>query len=675
MRKSSVRNKLIFFISIAMLLPVVLIGVFSYNRSSEILEQNFKENNQRLVFEINHSFTNFLEGIENQVHALVEDETFASAATGGLASNGDGDNIDYKREVQNLLENAKNSNKAILKTRFTTDKGEHYLYPYKRLPSGYDSRKTTWYQDATKNKGQAIWTEPYTLEGNGEYIVTVAKTVISANQVVGVISMDMSLHTLGRNFAGKVIGKEGYVFVTDREGIVVYHPDSELFRTDTILGLSFWETAKSNPSGTEKYEYKGDTKQLSFATNKRTGWKIMATMNIKELHASTSIIRDVTLYTGVISFILSIGLAFTIALFITRTLKKLKTSFSIASEGDLTTTANIKSKDEFGEIGNSFNKMLDNIKGLIKSVKESSSSVLKFSGTLANVADEISVSSNEVSATVQEIAASSNEQAKDSENGARQVNDLAEKIEVVSDLNEEMNNIAIETGKLSDQGLGTVKVLIQKTDETNKSYVKISDLILEVDKSSDEISTITETIGEIAEQTNLLALNAAIEAARAGEHGQGFAVVADEVRKLAEESSMAAQKVREIINEIQTKSDLAVVAMNESKDTMSQQEKAVDETESIFIDISKAIKIIVERVGEIKEHSTIMSEKKNEIVSVIENLSAVSEETSAATEQVSAATEEQLATMQQVASQTQELKGLADKLQEVVSMFIVDDIE
>ncbi len=675
MKKSSVRNKLVIFITFAMLLPVVLIGVFSYNRSSNILEQNFKENNQRLVFEINHSFTNFLEGIENQVHALVEDETFANAATGGLASYGNGDNTDYKREVLNLLENAKKSNEAILKTRFTTDKGEHYIYPYRKLPSGYDSRKTAWYQNAAENRGQAIWTELYNLESNGQYIITVAKTVISENQVVGVISMDMSINTISKNFSSKVIGKEGYVFVTDREGNMVYHPNKELFMSDTALELSFWETAKNNPFGTEKYKFNGENKLLSFATNEKTGWKIIATMNINELNDSTRIIRDATLLAIFISLVFSVVLAIVFAFVVSKILNKLQDSFSKASEGDLTAIVNIKNKDEFGQIGNSFNKMIDNIKGIIRSVKESASAVLNFSNSLANVAEEISVSSNEVAATVQEIAASSNDQAKDSENGARKVNDLAEEIEVVANLNEEMNDIAIEAGKLSDQGLGTVKVLIQKTDETNKSYVKINDLILEVDKSSNEISTITETIGEIAEQTNLLALNAAIEAARAGEHGQGFAVVADEVRKLAEESSMAAQRVKEIINEIQTKSDSAVVAMKESKATMSQQEKSVDETESIFNEISKSIKIIVERVGEIKEHSNVMSEKKNEIVSVIENLSAVSEETSAATEQVSAATEEQLASMQQVTSQTQELKGLAGKLQEVISKFVVEDNE
>lgn len=86
--------------------------------------------------------------------------------------------------------------------------------------------------------------------------------------------------------------------------------------------------------------------------------------------------------------------------------------------------------------------------------------------------------------------------------------------------------------------------------------------VAELDKSSEHIGEIVNTIQEIAEQTNLLALNASIEAARAGEHGRGFAVVVGEVGKLAAQSGEAAEEIAKTISEVQRVMQRAVQAMN-----------------------------------------------------------------------------------------------------------------
>jgi methyl-accepting chemotaxis protein len=67
----------------------------------------------------------------------------------------------------------------------------------------------------------------------------------------------------------------------------------------------------------------------------------------------------------------------------------------------------------------------------------------------------------------------------------------------------------------------------------------------------EETDKILRFIRMVAEQTKLLGLNAAIEAARAGEHGRGFTVVAQEVRKLAENSSLSADQIGEILHNIE----------------------------------------------------------------------------------------------------------------------------
>jgi len=105
---------------------------------------------------------------------------------------------------------------------------------------------------------------------------------------------------------------------------------------------------------------------------------------------------------------------------------------------------------------------------------------------------------------------------------------------------ETISNESAKANKYTDQAL-------KKANSGMESMQNLEIEMSKIESSSQEITNIIEMINEIAEQTNLLSLNASIESARAGEAGRGFNIVAGEIRKLAEKSTIAANRIHELI--------------------------------------------------------------------------------------------------------------------------------
>ncbi len=122
----------------------------------------------------------------------------------------------------------------------------------------------------------------------------------------------------------------------------------------------------------------------------------------------------------------------------------------------------------------------------------------------------------------------------------------------------------------------------------NSLLDKSREAIGQIQRSSQDVHEIIDTISDIASQTNLLAFNAAIEAARAGEHGVGFSVVAEEVRKLAEKSGKAAREIGKLINENIRRVDEGGMISDQVKHAFDRIERAVANTSASISEIHGA---------------------------------------------------------------------------------------
>src|SRR5574343_971163 len=165
----------------------------------------------------------------------------------------------------------------------------------------------------------------------------------------------------------------------------------------------------------------------------------------------------------------------------------------------------------------------------------------------------------------------------------------------------------------------------------------------DIHRSSQKIADIIGVIDGIAFQTNILALNAAVEAARAGEAGRGFAVVAGEVRSLAQRSAEAAREIKTLIGNSVERVNAGTALVHEAGRTIGDIVDNARQVSTLISDITRASAEEAQGIAEV-------------------NTAVV---------QLDQMTQQNAALVEQSAAAAQSLREQAQRLGEVVAVFVL----
>ena len=237
-------------------------------------------------------------------------------------------------------------------------------------------------------------------------------------------------------------------------------------------------------------------------------------------------------------------------------LKRLSEDAEKVAGGDLGVVVEVESDDEIGQLAQSFDRMVNNLREMIGTLADSSAQMSSSSAEMQSNAVMMADGAETVAMQAITVATASEEMSATS-------GDIAMNCQLAADGAKRANQAAEHGNEVVEKSIVVMHRIAERVQASAKTVEALG-------RRSDEIGAIVGTIEDIADQTNLLALNAAIEAARAGEQGRGFAVVADEVRALAERTTKATREIGQMIKGIQQETKVAVSAMEEGVSEVEQ---------------------------------------------------------------------------------------------------------
>jgi methyl-accepting chemotaxis protein len=544
----------------------------------------------------------------------------------------------------------------------------------------YDYFQYDWYKIGLNAEGKTAWTEPFLDEVSGIYMITCSSPIRVDGRVIGVATADIGLDNLREYVRSIKVGKKGYAFVVTRDGYFLgsREPEKDLKQkiTEDEGTREIGKAILSGESGVRQARFQGEDCFVSFASIGDTGMKLVEVLPQAEAFASLNNMLKVNM------LILIIALAAFVILLSTvlqrkviRPLNAVMSGARKVAEGDLAGYQAEKKEDsgyapdELGQLRQSFDGMVDSLRGLILRISDAASSLVSSSQQLKTAAEQSAAVSEQIAATTNELTEGVSEQARLTQDGSRMVSEMLDQLKRVVQNLEASEEYTRNVDEAVENGREKISYQKQKMEENKEKTLGLEAAVSSLGEKSRQIGDIVGVIVGIADQTNLLALNAAIEAARAGEQGRGFAVVAEEVRKLAEQSAQATREIRTIIEEIQNGIDSATAEMKKAISAVGEQETAVEFTSQAFNRINEAIRGLLEEIRDVSRMAAELSRNAEEVKTGIERVAEISQESAAGTEELAASTEEQTASDQEISRAAEQLAELAAQLQEQVKKF------
>lgn len=379
LRNMPLRYQLMLLFLLFAIVPSVGLGLLVNWTVERVVERQVEGHTIQLIGKVNEALNSKMENLQNMTYLIAFDPDIDAFMNDKVPLNDDAGiepmTMDTITETeQNRLYGIKQTLQGfttlypeiagIVLVNASGDYISNEMYPR----AEQSLIQENWYQKASANPGIfMVLGQPKErnltthVRYKDDEIVSVARSITdeASGRVRGVIMIDLKLRSVSQAARNVTLGKSGYVMVTDAEGQSVYKPEHPLIEhipTDWF---------PSGESGTFTSETEGGTLLFMYQSSTFTGWR---TVGVFPTRDSISEVRQIQFY--VVSFVFVVCLfGLSASLWFSRSIAqpifRLMSYMRRAETGNLRPGRWSDRADEIGMLGNSYNRMLVQIRQLI----------------------------------------------------------------------------------------------------------------------------------------------------------------------------------------------------------------------------------------------------------------------------------------------------------------------
>jgi two-component system sensor histidine kinase YesM len=393
-RNIKIQVRLILLFIILSVLPLLISGIDSYNKSSDAIKTKISTYSVQVMSQISENIGRELARLENDSIEI------------GFSNNVQYVLQNYDRLTEWDILDIENRMKEDLvkKFSFLHDVSDVLLYTNNQDmiiaygDKGFKLKLKKKFLDPyleaiEKNAGAPVWaaintdseeslvkfaTSAEQLSKSNGILLGRAVKSLDTGEIIGALLIRTNERYFLNVYANTDIGTGADIFLLDSEGVVVSSRNPEIRITEPYREKQLISGIRSKQKGEGGPEKRGNVFHLqmagmdhlvAYAPVDKARWYVVGTIPFSYLNSEPDKIKSNSIIVGIICFFGSVLLSAIFSMSISRPLKKLVRAMNEAKRGNLSVSVTDDGKDEIGEVANHFNSMVTEIKNLLANVE------------------------------------------------------------------------------------------------------------------------------------------------------------------------------------------------------------------------------------------------------------------------------------------------------------------
>ena len=568
--------KLIFGGALLVIIPLVVVGLFAVNKTSNVLIDQYRNQSIQMAHNLADMTESTLRGEMTLARQLSVGNLVVRSAS-RVSKAGELMSADVIHRANDYLAMSINQIGENYETILITDlKGNVFSDAHEGAYHGQSYADLPSFKSAIQ--GSIAISDPYMSETAGGSVAPVIAPISDRGKTVGALILVMKMAPIADKLHSVELGETGYSFMVDKDGLVIVHPTEEHELKLNIASLEGMESISKNmvagQSGIEDYTFEGLEKIAGYSPVPLTGWSVGITQEKSELLAGALEIQYIVMLVAAGFLLLAVVALFLFARSIARPIDNIVNQLNAGSD---------EVTDAARQISASSQQLAEGAANQAASIEETSSSLEEMSSMTRQNADnagqadavmqetrgiitKANGSMNQLTASMQEITHTSEETQKI----VKTIDEIAFQTNLLA------LNAAVEAARAGEAGAGFAVVAdevrnlaIRAAEAARNTSDLIEGSVLKIKEGSELVETSNTAFNEVADSTSRVAELISEIAAASKEQAQGIEQVnnavsdmdkitqqnaagSEESASAAEEMSAQSEMMKSIIGELVT---------------------------------------------------------------------------------------------------------------------------